>query len=270
MMSLRRAAAIAAASLVTGCALLTGAADLEVGSFPEAAPEAALPEPAPEASLPRFEAGMADSSVPDAPVLDGNPGTRLRTVTFENGKLTGALGADTELGTPGLQSFPSALAGKYSASLSVGDGLEVAFGTSLNEVFVTFLIALDGNVSAKGLFLRLGATSMGGANPVDLELSGDRSRALQAKVGAVSFGPAGALSAGTTYRVGVHAQILGTLTTVEVFLAPKGQAFSAPIVSGAASGSAALSSLRVGAFQGDNVQCTVDDILVDRASMPAP
>jgi len=213
---------------------------------------------------------VADSSVPDAPVLDGNPGTRLRTVTFENGKPTGALGADTELGTPDLLSFSSVLAGKYSALLSVGDGLEVAFGTSLNEVFVTFLIALNGNLAGKGLFLRLGANGPGGANPVDLELSGDRNDAILAKVGPVTFGPAGALSVGTTYRVGVHAQLLGTLTKVEVFLAPKGQAFSAPIVSGAASGSAALSYLRIGAFRGDNVQCTVDDIFVDRAFMPAP
>jgi len=257
--------------LLAGCSLLTGASDLEVGSFPDdAAPNAAVSDAARDANPPRSETGAPDGAVPDGTVVDGDAATRLRTVTFENGALTGALGADTEIGAPTLQSLTSVLDGKYSASLAINDGLEVGFGTSLSEVFVTFLIAINGNVLGTGVFFRLGANVPGSGTSVDLELSGDRNAAIQAKNGPVAFGPAGDMIASQTYRIGVHTQVVGNLTKVDVFLAPKGQVFGAPIVSGTTTASTKPSYVRVGPFLGGSVRCFVDDILVDSAVMPAP
>lgn len=271
-MSLVRAVGVAVASLLAGCSLLTGAADLEVGE-PADAPDTSA-RPVLEASLPpREDAGGADGSAPDVAAGDADANTRIRNVTFENASLTGALGADTKLGSPALVTANNVIDGKYTAALGQSDGLEIAFATAVSEVFVTFVMNLNAVGTDTPVFFRLGSTaSAPGTSPLDLALEPASGKAILARIGPVSFGPAGTIEPGTTYRIGVHVQTIGTLYNVEVFLAPKGQAFAGAIINGSSSagGGAKLTYLRVGAFLGGNLQCYLDDLYVDTASMPPP
>jgi hypothetical protein len=262
-----RAAAIVAASLLAGCALISGAADLEVGALPSDSPEvdaggvveASLP-PRPDASADGPVAIVLDGALPD-----GAPSTRLREVTFESGVIKGKDGADQTSGSPLIESF-SPVAGKHSARLDKDDAIEVDFAP-VPEIYATFLVRFENIGLGTEVFLRIGT-----ATTLDVEIApGNAAAAVQVHVGPVVLGPGGSLNdSGQTYRMGIHLRQVGTSTGVEVFVAARGAAFGVAAVAGSVGNAGKLHSLQLGAIKGGNIKSVVDDILIDTVAMPPP
>lgn len=269
-MELRRVVGIGASSLLAGCALISGAATLEVGALPDAPRDGAAADVG--------EAGMAlrpdaNAGAPDDPgageptTKDGAPSTRLREVTFESGSLLASKdSADVALGVPTLETLLP-IAGKFSVRFDNDQAVEIDFGPA-PEIYAAFLVRLDNVGLGSPAFVRIGTDT---PSVVDLELAPNKG-GIAVRLGTDVLGTgAGIVDTNAVYRVGIHLRRAGMKTSIEVFVASRGVAFGgASIASAGLSGLGNIRYLQIGAIGDVNVRGVFDDILVDTAVMPPP
>ncbi|MEA2746173.1 MAG: hypothetical protein QOI41_316 [Myxococcales bacterium] len=267
MMGLGRALAAAGAIALTGCALISGAADLHVGEAIDGDEGgAALPDGAP---TPREPTGGPDGSLPDpapdasAPASDS--GTRIREVTFESGSLTGLNGGDSVVGLPRVTTF-DAIDGTRSMEVDNDNSyLETSVGT-VDELYATYLVRLVDLNLGDTTVTRLVAAS-GGA-PIDITLSKDRASLRVGGMPLNGFFPIN--NSNGIFRFGIHFRAGTGNGVVELFVAPRGIAFSGPVVSSSTLTLGRVTAVRLGIIGGGNVTLDFDDLFLDRASMPVP
>lgn len=277
MMGFRRGSAaffaVAVASSA-GCSLISGASDLEVdpriGFEPVALPDSGRDE-ASVISRPDGGAdGASTDSASDAAVdsaVDG--GSRIRTVTFESGTLTGAGGVDSVTGGLGQLSIVSgaqALGSMFSMRADKDCSGRVGFADT-SELYATFLVRFENIGLATSAILAIGV-----APPLSgLELAVDGDEGIQLFLGNNQIATGGGkLTDNNTYRVGIHIRSGNAgVSLVEVFAGAKGAPFGQPVLSVNNRVIGTPRSAAMGIVRG-NSRGVFDDLTLDKASMPAP
>jgi len=190
---------------------------------------------------------------------------RLKNITFENGSLTHATtGADRVSGAVTLDTA-APVAGTASARFSGAGGyLEESFG-SQDDVYAAALLKVGTLPTSDTRVVQVlnGSTTVGA---LQLRASGR----LRLRNGSTTIGVESApLTAGTTYRVGVHQRRgTGGNAVLEAFVAPAGAAFGAPFARTATGAwTTAATAVRLGVTTG-NGTFSLDDVLLDAAAMP--
>jgi uncharacterized protein (DUF1778 family)/predicted RNA-binding protein with TRAM domain len=197
---------------------------------------------------------------------------RLKEITFENGALSHSTsGVDSVVvGTGSLAiTTTGALRGDYAAQLVGGASTYLREDISASdELYVSFLIRLDETPSAGASLLRIynGSTQVG-----NLFLNMSQRLVLRqdaTQVGSVSD----VLQTGTVYRVGIR-QVRGAGDGIlEAFLVEGNSSFGAPFASSSSQTiTSGATRLNLGAAgSSGSLTLTLDDIVLDAASMPAP
>jgi hypothetical protein len=194
-------------------------------------------------------------------------GSRLKEITFEGGSLTDpATGADSTAGTVSLETS-APLGGGFSATIpnAASSYLQESF-TASPDIYVAFRVRVN---ALPGGTVRLVMFSNAGTTVGSIQLLTDGR--LQLRNGSATVGTSTqALSAGQTYRIGLHQKAgSGGNAVLEAYLVADGQSFGAPFAA-TTSGSwtDAADRLRIGATAATAVNATFDDILLDSAVLP--
>lgn len=275
-MTLRGSVVGLLAAVLGGCALITGAADLQIG--PDSTPEAGSWESGTDTGLGSSADGAVDGPSPvgdaakDALVdgaLDGPASTRIRAVTFENG-LTGVAGADTTSGTVNLE-VAAPIDGTSSMTCAPAGGYANVTLPPTDELFATVLVRISNLGSSPTVFARF--QLQGTLSTLDLVLTVGTT--FQVKFGATVLGSGGNFNQeGATHRFGIHLKRTGASGLIEVYEGARGVAFGASAVNTTVSGSVGpVIGVQIGAIAGTSgagVALSFDDLLVDTASMPPP
>lgn len=276
----RTAAAAASAAALAGCALISGAGDLSVGSADDGggaeASSVVLDGASPsDGAKPGLDGsqGPTDGATGDAKNPDGgDTGGRLREVTFEDGMLLGLHGGDTLVGNPSLQTGLNALAGNDSMRIDKGtSGIEVDF-LPVSELYATALVrveALSAGVSTGFEFI----PELGGSiAQIQVQDGASASTPLLLAVGGTAVDSGGIVAANTTYRLGFHLRQDATTSLVEVFLAASGAAFGPPVMSTTIPRLGRTKAVRMGVLDGSGaeIRAIFDDLLLDTLAMPGP
>ncbi len=264
------------AGAVGGCALITGAADLQIG--PDSTREESS-ESGSDTSLGSGRDGPVDgpSPVGDAAkdafgdaVLDGPTSTRIRTVTFENG-LTGVDGADATSGVVNLQTL-TPIDGTSSMTCAPAGGYADVTLPPVDELFATVLVRISNLGSSPTVFSRF--QFQGTPSTVDLALTAGAT--FQLRFGGNVLGGGGNFTEeGAIHRFGIHLKrVVGVDMLIEVYEGARGVAFGAPAASATVSVAVGPAvGIQIGAIAGTSasgVALSFDDLLVDTASMPPP
>jgi hypothetical protein len=273
----RLAATVASATVLAGCALVTGVGDLHVdpvagdgGVDPstidgDASSASDVTKVALDGAGPSDDGAIADATSDGG---DGGVG-RLRDVTFEDGTLLGIHGGDSMFGNPLLAMgvAGSALAGNVSMRIDKGiSGIQVDFAP-VNELYASFLLReQNGTASAAPLLTFVPVT---GGTLVEVQGAGGQG-ALALLVGGAPVASGGSVADSAIVRIGVHVRHDASSSFVEVFLANGAAAFGVPIISATTASLGATASARMGvlANNGGLAKATFDNLLLDTRSMP--
>jgi hypothetical protein len=274
----RLAATFASAAALAGCALLSGAGDLTVGDAPgsfggtDAASVSLDGATGSDVSTVDVDGSReaTDGALGDAK-SDGEGGTRLRNVTFEDGALVGVHGGDSVFGVLSLVTGPLALAGNDSmligpSGLSGVSGIQVNFAP-VDELYATALVRFE---TLNGPTHALAFLPPPGGVTVALEV--DDIGPLALYVGGLRVGKGGSITDGTVHRLGFHLRNDAMTSLVEVFLAPVGAtAFGTPIIKATTMKLGRTTNVRMGDLDGmggGGAKLTFDDLLLDTLAMP--
>ncbi|WP_233149737.1 carboxypeptidase regulatory-like domain-containing protein, partial [Kineosporia sp. A_224] len=191
---------------------------------------------------------------------------RIKSMTFENASLTDpSTGADRVSGTV-TRETANPLAGTGSARFGGTSAyLEEAF-TARDDLYVSGLLRLDTVPTTDTRVLQVldGTTTVAA-----LQVRATSGR-LRLRNGSTTVGVESApLTPGTTYRVGVHQRRgTGANAVLEAFVAPVGTEYGTPFARTATgTWTTAATALRFGTTTGNGAS-TLDDVLVDGATMP--
>ena len=158
------------------------------------------------------------------------------------------------------------LAGPGSARVSNASAYVEETFAATDDVFMTFrlkITALPSGVTAPVHGAERGDDA--GEPPPEAD------RAPPVRVGSTNVGAESiALSTGTTYIVGIHQRRgTGGNAVVEAYVAPVGTAFGAPFAARTnGTWTTAADRLRIGGTNGSAVSIILDNVLIDRSSMP--
>jgi unsaturated chondroitin disaccharide hydrolase len=192
-------------------------------------------------------------------------GTRIKTITFEDGSLTHPTsGVDSINGSVTLITA-GAIKGAYSARISNTSAYLQETFADADDIFATFYMRLDALPSADS---RIVLFSNDGTTVGNLLLRS--TGALQLRNASTAIGPASAaLQVGAIYRIGLHQRRgSGANAILEAYLATGDSAFGAPFASSPAQTfSSAADRLRFGATTGA-LNAAFDDITLDAAMLP--
>jgi hypothetical protein len=275
----RLAATVASATVLAGCALVTGVGDLRIDPLAgdgdvdpttidgDASSASDVTMVALDGAVP-----SDDAAINDATTDGGEAGVgRLRDVTFENGTLIGIHGGDSVFGNP----FPAmgvvggALAGNVSMRVDKGiSGIEVGF-VAVNELYASFLMRVQNTSSTASPVLTFLPVTGG----VLAELYGLGAQgALSIVVGGNLVASGGSIGDGTIARIGVHLRQDASSSFVEVFLATGAAAFGMHVISATLPSLGGTVGARMGilANNGGLAKATFDNLLLDTSSMPGP
>ncbi|HEV7810068.1 MAG TPA: carboxypeptidase regulatory-like domain-containing protein [Candidatus Limnocylindrales bacterium] len=196
------------------------------------------------------------------------PSSRLATMSFEAGKLVdSATGATKVSGTVTLDTT-SPLAGTASANIAASSTayLEKSW-TAANDAWIVANVRLAALPTSAVRILQIQdqGTTIGN---LQLQTSGAlRLRNNSTSVGGLST----PLQIGVSYRIAIHQGAgTGANAVLEGFVARTGDAFG-PAFGSLTNGTWTTKAdrLRIGATSGGALSITMDDVLVDGASMPA-
>jgi hypothetical protein len=276
----RLAATVASATVLAGCALVTGVGDLRVdplagGGGVDPSTIDGDASSASDVTMVALDGAVpSDDAAIDGATTDGGEAGagRLRDVTFENGTLIGIHGGDSVFGNP----FPAtgvaggALAGNVSMRVDKGiSGIEVAF-VAVNELYASFLMRVQNTSSTASPLLTFLPAATGG---VLAELYGLGAQgALSIVVGGNPVASGGSIGDGTIARIGVHLRQDASSSFVEVFLATGAAAFGMHVISATLPSLGGTVGARMGilANNGGLAKATFDNLLLDTRSMPGP
>jgi PKD repeat protein len=196
------------------------------------------------------------------------PPARVASMTFESQRLIDPATGATKTSGPVTLETVTPLAGVASARVagSTSAYLERSWSAT-DDAYVVATIRFVALPTAATRVLQISnlGTTVGN---LQLQVTGG----LRLRNGSTTIGADSApLAAGITYRIGIH-QRRGTGTTaiLEAFLAPAGTDFGAPFARlTTGTWTTAADRLRIGATAGGAIDLTMDDVLVDAASMPA-
>ncbi len=197
------------------------------------------------------------------------PSSRLATMSFEAGKVVdAATGATKVSGTVTLDQT-SPLAGTTSATISASSTayLEKSW-TAANDAWIVATVRLAAlpTTAVRILQIQDQGTTIGN---LQLQTTG----ALRLRNNSTSVGSLSApLQVGVSYRIAIHQRAgTGANAVLDGFVARTGDAFG-PAFASLANGTWTTKAdrLRIGATSGGVLSITMDDVLVDGASMPAP
>jgi hypothetical protein len=192
-------------------------------------------------------------------------GTRIKTITFEDGSLTHPTsGVDSINGTVKLLSA-GALKGTYSAQiLNTSAYLQETFA-DVDDISVSFYLRLDAlpSVDTRIVLLSNDGTTVG-----NLLLRPDGTLLLR-NASTVIGSPSAALRVGTLYRLGLHQKRgTGNNAVLEAYVAIGDAAFGTPFASSQTQTfTSAADRLRFGATTGA-LNAVFDDITLDAAALP--
>lgn len=273
-----RRVVVVAAVLLAGCAAISGAADLSIdpnaddaGPGTDGAADGGGGADGARSDVGPSDDGASVDAGPDAPFdaafdvnLDGGP-TRLRTVTFENGSLTGTNGADTIAGAPVL--VQGLLDGVYAMRARDNGELATVTFAEQSEVYVSMIVKLE-NVGGAGwstiLSIQASGTEVVGlqaSDPPNGQLRLVYGGAAQSATAPIGYSPV---------RVGLHVKA-GAVGQLEAYVSGTAAPFGAPFVTmsgGAASFVVPVNGVAFGAVANLSARLVVDDIVVDSASFP--
>jgi hypothetical protein len=265
----RLAATVASATVLAGCALVTGVGDLRVdplagGGGVDPSTIDGDASSASDVTMVALDGAVpSDDAAIDGATTDGGEAGagRLRDVTFENGTLIGIHGGDSVFGNP----FPAtgvaggALAGNVSMRVD-----------KVNELYASFLMRVQNTSSTASPLLTFLPAATGG---VLAELYGLGAQgALTIAVGGNPVASGGSIGDGTIARIGVHLRQDASSSFVEVFLATGTAAFGMPVISATLPSLGGTVGVRMGilANNGGLAKATFDNLLLDTSSMPGP
>jgi hypothetical protein len=192
-------------------------------------------------------------------------GTRIKTITFEDGSLTHPTsGVDSINGTVKLLSI-DALKGIYSAQIANTSAYLQETFADVDDISVSFYLRLDALPSAD---TRIVLLSNDGTTVGNLLLRRDGTLLLRTASTAIGS-PSAALRAGTLYRLGLHQKRgSGSNAVLEAYMAIGDAAFGSPFASSQTQTfTAAADRLRFGATTG-TLNAVFDDITLDAAALP--
>ena len=218
-------------------------------------------------------AGGTSTSTQDftvtAPTPPPSP-TRIKNITFEDGSLVhAASGADQVVGGVVLETI-SALKGNMSASFpNVSNAYLDQNFTDVDEIYISFYLLLNAVPASdtRILSIRLSGSSQIG-NIYLLKDGRIRLRNGSSRVGSDTQ----PLVPGQLYRIGMHQKKgSGTDAVLEAFLAEGDESFGIPFAAIAnGTWTTPVNNLRIGATLSTPVDFVMDDIILDRGSMPPP
>jgi PKD repeat protein len=195
------------------------------------------------------------------------PPARVATMTFESQLLVDPATGATKTSGPVTLETATPLAGVASARVagSTSAYLERSWSAT-DDAYVVATIRFTALPTAATRILQISnlGTTVGN---LQLQVTGT----LRLRNGSTTIGADSTpLAAGITYRIGIHQQRgTGTTAILEAFLAPAGTDFGAPFARLAnGTWTTAADRLRIGATAGGAIDLTMDDVLVDAASMP--
>jgi hypothetical protein len=267
-MEATRASAVAFAIAIAGggCGLISGASELHVGGEAVGTTDGAADLD--ETGVPPGSEAPADAaaSVFDGAVPPSEAGpTRIRELTFENGKLTGLYGGDSVVGTPLAKTF-SPIDGTYSMLVDNDNSYVQANVGALDELYATYLVRYEDLSLGDVVVARFVVEN--GLPPVDVVASKDGVALRTA--GNLLNGSVPVNESNAVFRVGVHVRAGTGNGVVELFAAPRGGAFGAPAVSSTTLTLGRITAVRLGAVGNGNATLDFDDLLLDTGSMPSP
>jgi hypothetical protein len=268
----RLAATVVSATVLAGCALVTGVGDLRVdplagegGVGPSTVTSDASGTP--DVTMAAVDAaGSTDSG---ATSDGGGAGLgRLREVTFEDGKLLGIHGGDSMFGNPFLtMGVSGALAGNVAMRVDKGpSGIQVDFAP-VNELYASFLLRVQSGAAAPSPLLSFVPVSGG----ILAEIDGAGAQGtLTLLVGGNPVASGGGVADSVIVRIGVHVRQDAASSLVEVFVGDDGVAFGMPVISATTASLGATAGARMGvlANNGGLQKATFDSLLLDTRSMP--
>jgi PKD repeat protein len=193
------------------------------------------------------------------------PTTRLKDITFDPTLTDLAHGADRTSGTI-TRDTTTPLAGAGSARIANTTSYVEESFTATDDLYGSFLVRLTATPStnARLLLITNGGTAQG-----NLELL--TTRRLRLRIGSTTVGvDSPTMTVGTTYIVGFHQRRgTGSNGMVEAWLAPAGSAFGSPFARRTTgTWTTAADRVRLGATDAIRVSVLMDNLLLDRASMP--
>jgi hypothetical protein len=278
----RTAAAVAAATALAGCALISGAGDLSVGPLEDGdgdggalegsvvALDGATTSDAPGGT--DGSVGPTDGAAGDAkkPGDGGDAGGRLREVTFEDGSLLGVHGGDSMVGTPFLATGLTALAGNDSMKIDKNtSGIEVDFAP-VGELYATALVRVENLSVGVSTGLEFIPELGGSTAQIQVEAGGGASTPVLLAVGGTVVDSGGVVAQNTIYRLGFHLRHDATTSLVEIFVAASGAAFGQPVISTTIATLGRTKAVRMGVLDngGTNTRAIFDNLLLDTLAMP--
>jgi hypothetical protein len=274
----RLAATVASATVLAGCALVTGVGDLrvdplagDVGVDPSTIDGDA--SSAPDVTKVALDAAVPsdDGATNDATTDGGEAGVgRLRDVTFEDGTLLGIHGGDSMFGNPFLAMGVGggALAGNVSMKVDKGtSGIQVDFAP-VTELYASFLLRVQ-NTGSVATPLVTFLPAVPGGTLVEIDGLGAQG-ALSLVVGGNPVASGGSIGDGTLVRIGVHLRLDASSSFVEVFLASGAAAFGGHLISATTASLGPTAGARLGLLSsnGGLARATFDNLLLDTRSMP--
>jgi hypothetical protein len=193
--------------------------------------------------------------------------TRVKDITFEAGSLTGTSGFGSTTGTVTLETG-SPLKGADSMTIATGSSYGTQSYTATDEIFISLYVRIGAIPAGQVRVVRIadGGTSVGA---LTLETTGK----LTLRNGTTSIAATpSALVTGTLYRIGIHQRKgTGSNAVLEGFIATGDAAFGAPFASSSTQTfTSQTDSVQIGATTGTAGRLTLDDIRLDRGSMPGP
>ena len=274
------AAIVASATVLAGCALVTGVGDLRVdplasdGGVSPSAVDADADADAPRAADATGDAfdgarSTDDGAITDATTDGGDAGdARLREVTFEDGTLLGIHGGDSVFGSPFLVSGLSALSGNESMRVENGvGGVQVDFAAQ-RELYATMLVRFQNpDVNPSTLFTVV--PPPGGAL-VELTFPNGRNGPFALAIAGSLVASGISVDQTQVYRFGFHVRDDAAAGFVQIFVSVKGAAFGPPVISMATSKLGPSIAVRMGNFDmnSSNSKIVFDDLFLDSASLP--
>jgi chitodextrinase len=196
-------------------------------------------------------------------------GTTIKAITFEGNSLTGASGADSLSGSGVTLDIATPLKGVASAQFNTSSGYLTEDFAGVDDLFVSFYLRLNAlpSTDTRIAFISNAGTTVGN---IVLRSTG----ALRLRVGSTTIGESAALAVKpAVYRVGLHQKRgTGGNGVLEAFVMPaNATAFGAPFAATAAgSWMTQANRLRFGATNGQAINATFDEIILDAAAMPSP
>lgn len=253
-----------------GCTVLSGAADLktEAASGPAARGSSGGDG---TGVVGRDDGGGSTGSDAATDAGGGTTATRLREITFEDGSLTGAHGADKVTGAP-VAITTGALRGKHAMAVTGGSSFVEASIAEASDVYVSFVFAVS-SMPPSGTYVTIARFTFAGvATTLDISVASDGGLRIAASTGSTLT--LNSIAIGVTYRVGLHVHPGnggGGSTTIEPKVV---EGATSPFGGGSASigiGSlGAMNGIALGALGTESIVALFDHVLFDSDAMPDP